>query len=69
MGMAYKDLVEEVYNLDIEGKEQLRTLLEKIIIEERRDEIVKAGKLAEKNYSEDKVKKGTAADLIADLND
>ena len=44
--MSFDALVEEIYFLDYENKIELKTLLEKYIIEERRSNILKQHKEA-----------------------
>ena len=47
MSQKYNTLVEEVKKLSVEEKEELKFLIEKYLVEERRDEIFK-------NYQESK---------------
>ena len=47
MGQKYNIIVEEVKKLSVEEKEELKFLIEKYLIEERREEIFK-------NYQESK---------------
>jgi hypothetical protein len=56
MEMTFNDLVDEIQRLDKEQKEELKTLLENYLIEERREELYKNYLDAKKKVKEKKVK-------------
>jgi hypothetical protein len=59
-----------IYNeLPIEDKEYLLELIEKQIIEARRDALLERAKEAEEDYRKGNAKRGNIADLKRDLQD
>jgi hypothetical protein len=62
--MEFSSIVEEVKSLPYELKQELRFLLEKYLIEERRTEIYKNYKKAQKEYKKNRL---AFSDNIDDL--
>ncbi|MDX2001091.1 MAG: hypothetical protein SFW35_01545 [Chitinophagales bacterium] len=54
--IAFNKIVESVYNLPLEFKEELKSLLEHNIAEARRKEMAENGKAALKEYRNGKLK-------------
>lgn len=52
----FVDIVEDVTSLSIEEMEEIKRIIEKVLIEKRRDEITKSGEEARKAYKEGKLK-------------
>ncbi len=52
----FNTIVESIYNLPLEDKQELKDMLEQNIIETRRDEIALNYKSAQKEYKENKLK-------------
>jgi hypothetical protein len=69
MEITFEKLVDEVYKLDSEGKEHLKELLEKSLIEERRDEILQNAIESKKEYESGKMKFDTADNILKKLNE
>jgi hypothetical protein len=69
MELTFAEVVDEVRDLPIEGKRELMRLLEKELIEARRDEILKNGEDAKRAYENGELTSYTDVDkLMADLN-
>jgi hypothetical protein len=68
MTASVHKIVEEFDELSVDEKEEAKELFDKLMIEARREEIRLAGEEARKLYREGKVKFGSAADLLKELN-
>lgn len=55
MSQKYNTLVEEVKKLSVEEKEELKFLIEKYLVEERRDEIFKNYQKSKKEIEEEQL--------------
>lgn len=55
MGQKYSTLIEEVKRLSTEEKEELKFLIEKYLIEERREDIFKNYQESKKEIEEDRL--------------
>jgi len=64
MGAKFADIVDEVKRLDIESKEYLMDLIKKLLIEEKREEIMRNAEESLKEYEEGKIEFGTLIDKV-----
>ena len=64
-----KDVLNTIDSLDYDNQSYISDILSKRLIELRRAEIAKNARQAEQAYKRGKVKKGTSADLLRELND
>jgi hypothetical protein len=70
MSTNFAGVVDEVQELSLDEKAELKELLESYIIEERRDEILRTCEEGRKQYDEGKlVFTSDADDLMASLDD
>jgi hypothetical protein len=69
MAITFENLVDEVYKLDTEGKEHLKELLEKQLIEERREEILQNAIESKKEYEAGELEFDTAENILKKLNE
>ena len=60
-------VLDEFYKIPLEEQEFLMDILQKRVIEEKRELILKEYKRAMKNYKLKKVKKGSVDDLFQDV--
>ncbi len=65
--MSFADVVETVDNLNITEKEILVDIISKRLIEQRRDEIIEDVNIGRTEYQSNKVKRGSAKDLMSDI--
>lgn len=66
----FVDIVEDVSSLSIEKMEEIKRIIEKIIIERRREEIFKSGEDSKKENKEGKLKfYDNTNDLMNSLNE
>ena len=63
-GMDFNSVLERVYKLSLESKEELKELLSRNIAEERRDEIVRNFKSAKKEQKAGKLSFTADIDLL-----
>ena len=64
------DIVDDVTSLSLSELEEIKHIIEKILIEKRREEILKSGEEAKKEYKENKLKfYDSANDLMNTLNE
>ena len=69
MELTFAEIVDEVRDLPTEGKHELIRLLEKDLILERRQEILKNGEEAKRAFRNGELKRYTSVDdLMEDLN-
>ncbi len=64
---SINSILEEIDKLNEDDKEYLRELIYKQLIESKRESILLRAKEAEANYKAGKVKKGSADDLLKDI--
>ena len=69
MPVALHKVIEDIESLSLEDKEYVKDVIQKIIIEARREDIRLTGEEAMKDYQEGKARKGSAKELLDDLND
>ena len=67
MPLSFAEVVESVHELDPESKRELFDLLRAWLIEERRAEILSNARSAQAEYEQGLAKRGSLADLMADL--
>ncbi len=60
-------LIEEFVDLPLEDKEYVAELIQKQLIEAKRDQLSRRAKQASQNLSKGKVRQGSIADLLKDL--
>lgn len=65
---SIEQILQEIGQLDLEGKETLFKVLEKRIIEERRVEIAGSRDETMREYHQGTLKSGSPDDLFADLD-
>ncbi len=65
--MSFADVVEAVDNLNITEKEILVDIISKRLIEQKREEIIEDVKIGRTDYQSNKVKRGSAKDLMLDI--
>ncbi len=65
---AINSILNEIECLNEDDKDYLREIIYKQLVEYKRESILHRAKEAEANYSVNKVKKGSADDLLEDLN-
>jgi len=66
----FVDIVEEVTSLSIDEMEEIKRIIEKVLIEKRREEIAQSGEDAKTEYKEGKLKfYDNPDDLISVLNE
>ena len=58
--MDFNNIVENIYNLPLEFKEELKSLLDHNISDTRRQEIADNGKLSQKEYKAGKLKSSSS---------
>ena len=64
------DIVDDVTSLSLSELEEIKHIIEKILIEKRREEILKSGEDAKKEHNENKLKfYNSANDLMNTLNE
>ena len=70
MATAFHKVVEEINQLNLEEKEQVKEITEKMIIEDRRKDIKKNVEISRKEFAEGKTKSfNNVDDLINSLTD
>ncbi|MBI5324680.1 MAG: hypothetical protein HZB41_05325 [Ignavibacteriae bacterium] len=69
MNMTFNDLVDTVDELPYEEQEVLVDIINKRIIERKRNEIINDVIQGRKDYQEGNVRRGTVADLMKDLTE
>jgi hypothetical protein len=69
MGVTINQVLQEFEQLSLEDKEYVKETVDKILIEERREELLLRSEEAMASYKSGKSKVGTVADLMKDLND
>lgn len=68
MSMTAQKLIEEFDALTIEDKEYVKELIEKIMVEARREEIYENAQISRQEISDGKLNFGTAKDALRILN-
>jgi hypothetical protein len=63
------DVLEKIEFLDMDNQAYVSDILSKRLVELKRQKISERAREAEHAYREGKVKKGSGADLLRDLND
>ena len=67
---GFVDIVEDVTSLSIDEMEEIKRIIEKVLIERRREEIAKSGEEAKKEYREGNLKfYDNTNDLMNSLNE
>ena len=70
MNVSFVDVVEDVKQLSIEEKQELKDLIDRYLIEERREEIYQNYQTSKQNLADEKLQFSTDLDeLEASLND
>lgn len=69
MNVRFADIVDKIKALDIESKEYLMDLIEKLLTEERRKEIKRHAEESLKEYKEGKIKFGSLKDIKTVLHE
>jgi ectoine hydroxylase-related dioxygenase (phytanoyl-CoA dioxygenase family) len=66
----FVDIVEDVTSLSLSEMEEIKRIIEKVLIEKRRDEILQSGEEAKKELKEGRLKfSDSANDLMNMLNE
>jgi len=68
MAVTINQVLQEFDQLSLEDKEYVKETVDKILIEERREELFHRSEEAMESYKTGKSKAGTVADLMKDLN-
>lgn len=69
MSIKFSDIVDKIKVLDVESKEYLMELIEKLLIEEKRKEIKRHAGESLKEYKAGKVKFGSLRDIKRALHE
>jgi hypothetical protein len=64
---TFDEALEMVDSMTIEEREQLLEILQKRLIDEKREELVKNIREAKQEYRKGKIKKGTVDDLMREI--
>ncbi len=64
---VFQDVLETVDGLPVEQQEDILRIMQKRVIEKKRQELAIAVKEASVDYGRGRVRKGTVADLMKDL--
>jgi transcriptional regulator with AAA-type ATPase domain len=64
---VFQDVLEAVDGLPVEQQEDILRIMQKRVVEKKRQELAFAVKEAKADYGRGKVRKGTVADLMKDL--
>jgi hypothetical protein len=67
--LSFQDLIDAVESLPLDDQSMLVELISKRIMEKRRAELVGEVREAREEFRKGKVKRGTIADLMKDLED
>jgi hypothetical protein len=67
--LSFQDLIDAVESLPLDDQSMLVELINKRIIEKRREELVGEVREAREAFRKGEVKRGTVADLMKDLED
>ena len=65
--IVFQDVLEAVDGLPVEQQEDILRIMQKRVVEKKRQELALAVKEAKADYGRGKVRKGTVADLMKDL--
>ena len=68
MSVALNKVIADLDKLSADDKEYVKDIIDRMVIEARREEIYQNGQEARQAVAEGKVKFGSAADLLKDLN-
>lgn len=68
MAVTINQVLQEFDQLSLEDKEYVKETVDKILIEEKREELFRRSEEAMENYKSGNSKVGTASDLMKDLN-
>ena len=66
---TFQKAIETVEELDPEAQAILVDIIQKRLKQQRRDELLKAVAEAERDYTQGNVRRGSVADLMAELDD
>jgi hypothetical protein len=69
MAVTINQVLQEFDQLSLEDKEYVKETVDKLLIEEKREELFRRSEEAMESYKAGKSKTGSAADLLKDLND